>query len=83
MLDKIRIITFKNQYPRPLRLKAKLTRLPCKARAGGQKLHPVECHPSWPCRRQDSTGQGIQHLLHKGHTMVTHVSCHNIKKNHN
>ena len=46
LLDKIRLITFKNQYPRPPRLKAKPTRLPC-------KTHPLAKH----CERTGTSGQ--------------------------
>jgi hypothetical protein len=65
MLDKIRIITFKNQYPRPPRLKAKPTRLPC-------KTHPLANHREADRHERAGGGQavtGIQHLLHKGNTM--------------
>jgi len=65
MLDRIRIITFKNQYPRPPRLKAKPTRLPRKARPFAKYRKAYRHERAGGVQAETS----IRHLFHKGNTM--------------
>jgi hypothetical protein len=65
MLEKIGIFTFKSQIPPPPRLKAKPTRLPCKARRLAKHREASRHERAGGGRLETST----QHLPHKGNTM--------------